>query len=127
METVYLDTHIVIWLREKQLKKLSKKAKDAIEDANSILISPIVVLELEYLYEIERIIEKPNEIISDLEKMIGLRVDEIGFYNVIKYAQSLSWTRDAFDRIIVANTIANNSKLITKDQKIIDSFKEVIF
>lgn len=127
METLYLDTHIVIWLREKELDKLSSKAKQLIEDVDILVISPMVVLELKYLYEIEKITENPEDIILDLEKMIGLKIDKIDFFEVIQVAQNISWTRDAFDRIIVANTIAKNSKLITRDQKILDNFIDAVF
>ncbi|MEA1920219.1 MAG: PIN domain nuclease, partial [Campylobacterota bacterium] len=62
METLYLDTHIVIWLREKALDKLSQKAVDCIENADLIMVSAMVVLELKYLYEIGRIYEEPQRI-----------------------------------------------------------------
>lgn len=122
METLYLDTHVVVWLREKALEKFSQKALDAIEDAMKLVVSPIVVLELKYLYEIGRIIDSPHNILGDLNDMIDLTIDEIDFYHVVKKSLDLVWTRDPFDRLIVANTIARDAKLITKDEKILTNF-----
>ncbi len=127
METIYLDTHIVVWLREKELSKFSTNAIEGIENATKLFISPIVKLELKYLYEIGRIIDTPNNIIGDLNDMIDLTIDDIDFYSVVKKSLSLEWTRDPFDRLIVANTMARNSTLITKDEKIISNFKDTLW
>ncbi|WP_230458629.1 PIN domain-containing protein [Microcystis aeruginosa] len=54
---IYLDTHIVVWLYAGLTAKLSDCAKHLINE-NELYISPIVRLELQYLYEIGRIIAK---------------------------------------------------------------------
>jgi PIN domain nuclease of toxin-antitoxin system len=51
MEQVsYLDTHTAAWLYGGFISKLSAEAFDLIENSQ-VLISPIVMLELEYLFE----------------------------------------------------------------------------
>lgn len=114
---IYLDTHVVVWLFEGLLAKLSKKAIDLIEE-NSLCISPILQLELTYLQEIKKLNRSPNIIIRDLMDKIGLKICEIPFEEVVTKAQSLSWTRDPFDRLMVAQAMCNNSKLLTKDRLI---------
>ena len=126
METLYLDTHIVIWLREKSINKISNHAKSLIEKASILYVSPMVYLELQYLFEIGRLIEEPRNILSELDEMIDLKVDKIDLYELVKVAQNISWTRDAFDRLIVANTIYRNSALITKDNKILENFIKAV-
>jgi len=54
---IYLDSHIVVWLYTGLTQKLSNLAKELINN-NEIFISPIVRLELQYLYEIGRVTEK---------------------------------------------------------------------
>ncbi|MCP4050255.1 MAG: type II toxin-antitoxin system VapC family toxin [bacterium] len=54
---IFLDTHIVVWLYEGLVGKLTEKSKDAIEN-NDLYISQFVRLEMQYLYEIKRITEK---------------------------------------------------------------------
>jgi PIN domain nuclease of toxin-antitoxin system len=56
---IYLDTHVVAWLYAGELGRLSQFASERIE-AEDVLISPMVVLELTYLHEIERLPELPG-------------------------------------------------------------------
>ena len=126
VESVYLDTHIVVWLRQKELHKLTKKALEAIESADKLLISPMVELELKYLYEIGRLTDTAHNIIGDLDAMIGLEVDSIDFHMLIKKSLLIEWTRDPFDRLIVAQNKEKNIKLITKDETIIKNFDGVV-
>ena len=118
---IYLDTHIVVWLYAGLLEKFSQSIKTILNE-NEILISPIVRLELEYLYEIERVKEPAHVIIADLADRIGLRVCEKDFNAIVSQAIKLTWTRDPFDRLIVANAALNDNILISKDQNILDHY-----
>lgn len=72
METrLYLDTHVVVWLYDSEIDKLSKKASNLI-DSSIIYVSEFVRLELQYLYEIKRIIKEPDTILRYLEDEIEL-------------------------------------------------------
>jgi len=62
---IYLDTHIVVWLYAGLTEKLTEPAKSAIE-TSQVLISQMVRLELQYLYEIERIKVGPSTILNSL-------------------------------------------------------------
>ena len=111
----YLDTQVMVWLCQKQLDKLSRKAKAAIEESD-LLISPIVLLELQYLYEIKKLIHPPQALLSQLESQIGLRLCDHGFPSVVQAALLESWTRDPFDRLIVAHAKAHGyAPLVTSD------------
>jgi len=127
MEALYLDTHVVIWLRQKELAKFSKTALENIEKAHILLISPIVELELKFLQEIGRIDDTPYNIIGDLNAMIGLKIDEISLSEVIQKGMLIEWTRDPFDRLIVAHAMAKGNPLLTKDDKILFHFSEAIW
>ena len=113
----FLDTHIVVWLYEKRLDLLSEKAKKYIEE-NDLFISPIVEMEIEYLFEIGKIIDNAETIVSHLEKYIDLRVDEGDFREIVKISINEKWTRDPFDRIIVAHAKLKDLTLISKDTTI---------
>ena len=118
---IYLDTHIVVWLYAGLLEKFSQSIQTILNE-NEILISPIVRLELEYLYEIERVREPAHVLVADLTDRIGLRVCEKDFNAVVSQAIKLTWTRDPFDRLIVANAALNDNILISKDQNILDHY-----
>lgn len=114
---IYLDTHVVVWLYAGLIKKLSKKAIDLIEN-NDICISPIVKLELCYLQEIERIKPSAQEIVRHLQTQIGLSICDAPFEEIVNKALSFNWTRDPFDRLIVANAACTHARLLTKDDSI---------
>lgn len=114
----YLDTQVVVWLAEANLEKLSPKALSLIQRAD-LRLSPMAVVELQYLYEIRRIIVTPQEILLKLNVEAGLTVCDYPFPIVAEVALGESWTRDPFDRLIVAHAKANGpAPLITKDEAI---------
>lgn len=127
MEALYLDTHVVIWLRQKEVTKFSKTALENIEKAHTLLISPMVELELKFLQEIGRIDDTPYNIIGDLNAMIGLKIDEISLSEVIQKGMLIEWTRDPFDRLIVAHAMAKDNPLLTKDDTILSHFGGAIW
>jgi len=118
---IYLDTHVVVWLYAGLLEKFSQSVR-AILNENEIRISPIVRLELQYLYEIERVKEPAQSIVADLADRIGMRVCDKDINAVIGQAIPLKWTRDPFDRVIVAQAALNDNILISKDQNILDHY-----
>jgi PIN domain nuclease of toxin-antitoxin system len=122
----FLDTHIVVWLYQMSLELLSREAKKAIEE-NDIFVSPIVILELQYLFEIGRTRDNSQTIIEYLQSKIELKIDNANFVEIINAAINETWTRDPFDRIIVAHATYRDAYLVTKDEKISDHYLKVIF
>ncbi len=114
---IYLDTHIVVWLYAGEIEKFSRQVRELLNE-HEITISPIVRLELQYLYEIQRVSDNANVIVMDLSNRIGLKVCDKNFNVIINQAVTFSWTRDPFDRVIVANAGLNDNVLISKDQNI---------
>ena len=88
----YIDTQVAIWLNEANLAKISKKALSLIQAAD-VRISPMAVMELEYLYEIGRIIVKPQEILVKLGAEIGLTVCDHPFPAIAEMALGETWTK----------------------------------
>jgi PIN domain nuclease of toxin-antitoxin system len=114
----YLDTHVVVWLYAGLVEKLSEPARQAIEEG-ALLFSPMVELELQYLHEIGRLTVSSATLINALQEEIGLRNADIPLPSIIAIAKTLTWTRDVFDRMIVATTMATQeTQLITKDTTI---------
>jgi PIN domain nuclease of toxin-antitoxin system len=95
----------------------STKAIDKLSTSD-LFISPIVCLELQYLYEIKRIKVTGEKITRYLEKTISLKICDLPFEKVINEACLISWTRDPFDRIITAHAAFQNAFLITCDEVI---------
>ena len=123
----YLDTHIVVWLYEGQLKRLSREAAREIDRAAALLVSPAVELELVYLHRRSSVKASADAIINDLRARIGLGVCDLPFPLVSREAQALTWTEDVFDRLIVAQAAASRSKLISADRLINEHYPHVVW
>ena len=125
--TCYLDTQVVIWLCEKRLDRLSPGASAALE-AHELRISPMVLLELEYLFEIQRIVQPPRMLLGQLESQLGLKLCDHPFPAIVDTALLETWTRDPFDRVIVAHARSNAySPLVTSDEKIRQHYPRTIW
>jgi PIN domain nuclease of toxin-antitoxin system len=122
----YLDTHVAAWLYAGRIDLFSRRAANAIEEAE-LLISPMVALELQYLRETGRIAVGANTIVRALQAQIGLRVCDLVFPTVVGSALEQSWTRDPFDRIIVGHAAAAGRSLISKDRSIRRHYRRTVW
>jgi len=125
-EVTYLDTHVVIWLFGGERHRLSSAATEQIRNED-LLVSPAVILELQLLHEIKRLRAVALKVIERLSSEIGLAVCRLPFTSVIEHAVEQSWTRDPFDRLIVAQASANDAALVTKDREIREHYKRSIW
>ena len=114
---VHLDTHIVCWLYEGRTELLTPAALQVIE-LGLLQVSPVVQLELTYLHEIGRINREGSYVLDALAKDIGLSVADVSLAQVMKIAGTLTWTRDPFDRMIVAHATVADAALVSKDRLI---------
>ncbi|MCP4420651.1 MAG: type II toxin-antitoxin system VapC family toxin [Chloroflexi bacterium] len=118
---IYLDTHVIVWLYAGEIERFGDDVHRLI-NSHDLLISPIVRLELQYLYEIKRLKDDAQTVVTDLSKRIGLTVCDKDFNAVVSQATAVTWTRDPFDRLIVATASLNDDILISKDQNILANY-----
>lgn len=124
---IYLDTHVVAWLYGKGSGAVPAASAQLIEETDDIRISPMVRLELQYLFELDRVSTPVTTVIDEMAIKIGLRVCDTSFVNVINKAEQQRWTRDPFDRIIVAQAAVHQAVLITKDTIIHDNYPNSVW
>ena len=127
VKRLYLDTHILVWLYQDGAVRLTPEGVRAIEAAEQLLISPMVELELTYLHEISRINCNAHTILDSLRRDIGLETCTQPFAAAIGAALPIEWTRDPFDRIIVAQAAHRESPLLTADQNIRNHYSAAIW
>lgn len=123
---IYLDTHVVVWLYQKDRELLSPRALELIE-AEETSVSPAVLLELEYLFEVFRITEHGESIVDYLNRQIGMKICDKPFQAVVRKSLELKWTRDPFDRIITAQAALSNDILLTKDTTISGFYSRAVW
>ena len=113
---MHLDTHVVAWLHDGQRQRIPE-ASQLLLETESLAISPMVELEIAYLFEIGRMSYPPDVVLADLAPL-GLSISPSPFSSVVRAALGLRWTRDPFDRLIAAQAIADGVRLLTADQTI---------
>ena len=122
---IALDTHIAVWLVSGEITKLSKKALKLIDTA-PLSISPLVRLELEYLREIGRILIPAKRVCETLEREFGVTYSDASVLDLIVVAEKESWTRDPFDRLIVADARFRGVPLLSCDKQIAKNFAHTV-
>jgi len=112
----YLDTHVVLWLAAGKVNRLSSKARGLLDRAE-LLLSAMAFLELEYLHELGRTKFPARDLLKKVEHETNLRLCDLPFSTIASAALEEKWTRDPFDRLIVANAKANGfAWLISADE-----------
>ncbi len=123
----YLDTSIAIWLSHGKIASPSTEAKSVIRRAE-LPIWPMVLLELEILYEIQQTNISTRDIHLKIEHELGVRVCGLGISSIVSTAAGEKWTRNPFNRMIVAHAKANGfSALVSADESIRKHYSRTIW
>lgn len=123
---IFLDTHLVVWLYGGFTEKIPDQVKKKIE-SEDLYISPMVLLELQFLFEINRITIPASKIYDDLHFRIALKTEDTSWGYIVKQSLSIDYTRDPFDRFIIGHAHALNSILLTKDQNILSNYEKAFW
>jgi len=78
----------------------------------------MVVFELQYLFETGRLGSPGRAIADHLARTLATGICSHPFDDVMRMGESQSWTRDPFDRLIVAQAALSNSRLLSRDRLI---------
>jgi len=88
----------------------------------------MVLIELEYLYEVNRIRLSSRDIMLKVEHEAGVRVCDLPFPLVAEVVVDEKWTRDPFDRTIVAQAKANGlASLVSSDEEIRRNYPRAVW
>ena len=123
---IFLDTHVVVWLYAGEVDRFPRRARKRLE-SEPVLVTPMVLLEIQYLHELSRVNQGPALIVKELEKSLGLEIHTENFERIVIAALGESWTRDPFDRIIVAHAHLTATALLTKDESIRKHYRQAFW
>jgi len=109
---ILLDTNAIIWLqighpRTRQLARLSQPLN----------VSPASMLELQFLVEAGRL--QLDADLAPIAAAMGWLVDDPPAAAWFEAATDFGWTRDPFDRLLVAQAKIEGLTLVTSDAEIV--------
>lgn len=111
---ILLDTHAAIWLAQghRRSRPLAKFVR--------LHLSPVSVLEVQFLTESGRLRLAGGRTLEALVDDDRWRLDEPPPAKWFTQACEFSWTRDPFDRLLVAHARVRNWKLATADAMLLE-------
>jgi PIN domain nuclease of toxin-antitoxin system len=110
-----------------KVNRLSTKARGLLGRAE-LLLSAMALLELEYLHELRRTKFPARNLLSKVDHEANLRICDLPFSTIASTALDEKWTRDPFDRLIVANAKANGfAWLISADEQMAKHYPRTVW
>ena len=123
---IHLDTHVAAWLYAGRSDLFPAGVRSLLE-SEELVVSPMVLLELQYLFEIGKTTEPANAVMAALERVLEVRQSTLSFESVAAAALELGFTRDPFDRLITAQAVVAEAPLITTDRKIREFYSRAVW
>jgi PIN domain nuclease of toxin-antitoxin system len=111
---ILLDTNAVIWLAQdhKRTRLLSRFPR--------IYVSPATVLELQFLVEAGRVRPAPGLSAVAIGDDPRWLLDDPPAVRWFSTAAEVGWTRDPFDRLLVAHALMRGWRLATGDTAVLE-------
>jgi len=113
--TVLLDTHFLLWT-VLGLARLDEFPW--LERYRPWGVSPVSLLELQFLSEVGRLELAHAEFVESLKADPRFVLDEVPLMALVTHALPLTWTRDPFDRLLAAHSAARRTPLVTLDRRL---------
>ena len=110
--TLLLDTHFIIWIL---VGSRRLEAFPWLADHQPWGVSPFSLLELQFLSEVGRLELESPVFFETFSRDTRFVVDEPPMLAVVRHALGLGWTRDPFDRLLAAHSMARRVPLCTVD------------
>jgi len=116
-----LDTHALLWWKAES-DRIPGTVVDAIEAADSLLISPITCWEISMLVEKKRVeFDRPTSAwVNDLLAESAVEIAELTSAIAVDAGSLLGLHGDPADRMIFATARALGCPLVTKDSRLTD-------
>jgi PIN domain nuclease of toxin-antitoxin system len=110
---ILLDTNALIWLhrRDRRARILEKRA--------TVYASPASLLELQILVESGRLRLRPGVSVEQLMADAPWLLDDPPSADWFSRAVEIGWTRDPFDRLLVAHAELRGWRLATGDAELV--------
>ncbi|MBI4864637.1 MAG: PIN domain-containing protein [Candidatus Riflebacteria bacterium] len=122
----FLDTHAAVFLWEGREDVWGARSAQLLSTA-VLRVSPVVRLELRFLHEVGKLKVEADTILGGLAADCQVQIHEDPLTAVVSAAMGLAWTRDPFDRLIVATAALQRAPLITRDRRIQQHYPRAVW
>ena len=112
---ILLDTNAVIWLHHGH-----RRGRQLANHLGQLYVSPANLLELQFLIEVGRIRLRSGATVRDLADDDRWAMDNPSSVDWFERALDMTWTRDPFDRLLVAHAAVRGWRLATGDGHLLD-------
>lgn len=110
-----LDTHFLLWV----LTSSPRLARFPwLDEYRPWGVSPFSLLEMQFLAEVGRLEMQAAQLVKAIAADPRLVLDEVLLLAVVRKALELGWTRDPFDRLLAAHSLARRVPLCTVDRRL---------
>jgi PIN domain nuclease of toxin-antitoxin system len=110
-----LDTNALLWLHRGH-----RRSRPLTRSAGRLYVSPATVLELQLLVEVGRLRLKSPARVSDLVRDDRWVLDDPPAARWFERALAGAWTRDPFDRLLVAHAQLRGWRIATGDAAMLE-------
>ena len=121
---VLLDTHFLVWILQDSARL---RAYGWLDRYVPWAVSPVSLLEIALLIEAGRLRGRAPQLTESIVADRRFLVDEVPLLQLAREAMPLGWTRDPFDRLIVAQADLNTAPLLTKDAAIHAAYSRAVW
>lgn len=111
---ILLDTNALLWLEQ------GHRRSRPVTGQQRLYLSPATLLELQMLIESGRMRARGGATVSAVAADPRWLVDDVPATRWFTAATEIDWTRDPFDRLIVAHARLRGWKLATADTELLD-------
>jgi len=121
--TCLLDTHFLVWVITK-----SRRLRQFLwlEDYVPWGVSPISLLEIQLLAEVGRREVLNPQFVKTFKTDSRFIIDEVSLITLVEKSFDLRWTRDPFDRLIVAHSLSRRVPLCSVDSNVLENHSLVV-
>ena len=113
--TLLLDTHFLIWLVVGSGRLAEFPWLDRYRPWG---VSPVSFLEIQFLAEVGRLSVRNPEFTGTVMDDSRFTVDDVGLVALVRRGLRLDWTRDPFDRLLAAHSLARRVPLCSLDRRV---------
>lgn len=108
---ILLDTNAVLWALAG-----NSRAAPLLAQERSLRLSPVSLLEIRFLVEVGKLRLAPGRSVAEIANDSRWKLDSPSSARLFAAALELDWTRDPFDRLIVAHARYRRWRLATGDR-----------